>query len=125
VDCYVLESTPRPDWLPNYYRSKLIYWIDKKFFCPLRMEQYDLNGNLILVAERMSRNEYPEDGRLGYTPLIMLYWTTDIDLMTVAFHDSQEGELACRSLGNLFQHGVSAARLVSQSVQNPRRCPKS
>jgi hypothetical protein len=42
---------------------------------------------LILVAERMSRNEYPEDGRLGYTPLIVLYWTTDIDLMTAAFHD--------------------------------------
>lgn len=87
VDCYVLESAPRPDWLPNYYRSKLIYWIDKKFFCPLRMEQYDLNGNLILVADRLSRNEYPEDGRLGYTPLIVLYWTTDIDLMTAAFHD--------------------------------------
>jgi hypothetical protein len=87
VDCYVLESMPRPEWLPNYYLSKLIYWIDKKFFCPLRMEQYDLNGNLILVAERISRNEYPEDGRLGYTPLIVLYWTTDIDLMTAAFHD--------------------------------------
>ncbi len=87
VDCYVLESFPRTNWLPSYYRSKLIYWIDKKLFCPLRMEQYDHNGNLILVADRLSRNEYPEDGRLGYTPLIVLYWATDIDLMTAAFHD--------------------------------------
>ena len=87
VECYVVESTPRPEWLPNYYRSKLIYWIDKKFFCPLRIEQYDDNGKLILVAERLERSEYPEDGRLGYTPLIVLYWTTDIDLMTAGFHD--------------------------------------
>ncbi len=87
VECYVVESTPRPDWLPNYYRGKLIYWIDKKFFCPLRIEQYDLNGNLILIAERLERSEYPEDGRLGYTPLVVLYWTVDIDLMTAGFHD--------------------------------------
>jgi hypothetical protein len=87
VECYVVESTPRPEWLPDYYRSKLIYWIDKKFFCPLRIEQYDREGKLILVAERLERSEYPEDGRLGYTPLIVLYWTTDIDLMTAGFHD--------------------------------------
>lgn len=87
VECYVVESVPRPEWLPNYYRSKLIYWIDKKFFCPLRIEQYDRDGNLILIAERLERSEYPEDGRLGYTPIIVLYWTTDIDLMTAGFHD--------------------------------------
>jgi hypothetical protein len=87
VECYVVESTPRPEWLPNYYRSKLIYWIDRQFFCPLRIEQYDHEGKLILVAERLERSEYPEDGRLGYTPLIVQYWTTDIDLMTAGFHD--------------------------------------
>ncbi|MBI3248209.1 MAG: DUF1329 domain-containing protein [Deltaproteobacteria bacterium] len=87
VECYVVESTPRPEWLPDYYRSKLITWIDKKFFCPLRIEQYDHNGKLILIAERLERSEYPEDGRLGYTPLIVHYWTTDIDLMTAGFHD--------------------------------------
>jgi len=48
VECYVVESVPRPEWLPNYYRSKLIYWIDKHFFCPLRIEQYDQAGKLIL-----------------------------------------------------------------------------
>jgi len=87
VPCYVVESLPRPEWLPNYYRSKLIYWIDKKFFCPLRTEQYDHNGKLIFIAERLERNEHPEEGRLGYTPLVVVYWTVDIDLMTGAFHD--------------------------------------
>jgi hypothetical protein len=87
VECYIVESVPRPEWLPNYYRSKLLYWIDKHFFCPLRIEQYDRAGKLILVAERIERSEYPEDGRHGYTPLIVLYWTVDIDLMTAAFHD--------------------------------------
>jgi hypothetical protein len=87
VACYVVESLPRPEWLPNYYRSKLIYWIDKKFFCPLRVEHYDRDGHLIFIAERLERSEYPEDGRLGHTPLVVVYWTVDIDLMTGAFHD--------------------------------------
>jgi uncharacterized protein DUF1329 len=87
VECYVVESVPRPEWLPNYYRGKLIYWIDKHFFCPLRIEHYDQAGKLILVAERLERSEYPEDGRRGYTPLTVLYWTVDLDLMTACFHD--------------------------------------
>jgi hypothetical protein len=87
VECYVVESGPRPEWLPNYYRSKLIYWIDKHFFCPLRIEQYDQAGKLILIAERLERSEYPEDGRRGYTPLVVLYWAVDLDLMTAGFHD--------------------------------------
>jgi len=87
VACYVVEALPRPEWLPNYYRSKLLYWIDKKFFCPLRIEQYDGNGNLIFIAERLERSEYPEDGRFGYTPLVVVYWTVDIDLLTAGFHD--------------------------------------
>jgi hypothetical protein len=87
VECYVVESVPRPEWLSSYYRSKLIYWIDKHFFCPLRIEQYDQAGKLILIAERLERSEYPEDGRRGYTPLVVLYWTVDLDLMTAAFHD--------------------------------------
>ncbi|MGE0822825.1 MAG: DUF1329 domain-containing protein [Candidatus Binatia bacterium] len=87
VECYVVESLPRPEWLPEYYCSKLIYWIDKKLFCPLRIEQYDREGKLRMIAERIERSEYPEDGRSGYTPLIVLYWAADIDVMTAGFHD--------------------------------------
>ena len=87
VACYVVESVPRPDWLPDYYCSKLIYWIDKQLFCPLRIEQYDQSGKLRMVAERLERSEYPEDGRRGYTPLVVLYWAADIDIMTAGFHD--------------------------------------
>ncbi len=87
VACYVVESVPRPEWLPNYYCSKLIYWIDKELFCPLRIEQYDADGKLRMVAERLERSEYPEDGRRGYTPLVVHYWALDLDLMTAGFHD--------------------------------------
>ena len=87
VACYVVESVPRPEWLPDYYCGKLIYWIDKQMFCPLRIEQYDPSGRLRMIAERLERSEYPEDGRRGYTPLIVLYWAVDLDLMTAGFHD--------------------------------------
>jgi len=87
VACYVVESVPRSEWLPNYYCSKLIYWIDKQMFCPLRIEQYDSAGKLRMIAERLERAEYPEDGRRGYTPLVVLYWAVDLDLMTAGFHD--------------------------------------
>ena len=73
--------------MPDYYCSKLIYWIDKQTFCPLRIEQYDPAGKLRMVAERLERSEYPDDGRRGYTPLIVQYWAIDLDLMTAGFHD--------------------------------------
>lgn len=87
VECYVVEARPRPEWLPTYDCSKLVYWIDTTMFCPLRMEQYDQEGKLAMVGERLERHEYPEDGRLGYTGLIFLFWQTDLDLLTVAVHD--------------------------------------
>ena len=87
VETYVVESVPRPEWLPDYYCSKLVYWIDTSVFCPLRIEQYDRDGKLALVAERLERQEYPDDGRLGYTALIFLFWRIDLDLLTVGVHD--------------------------------------
>ncbi|MBI3300834.1 MAG: outer membrane lipoprotein-sorting protein, partial [Deltaproteobacteria bacterium] len=41
IECYVVEAVTRPDWLPNYPASKLIYWLDRHYFYPLRQEQYD------------------------------------------------------------------------------------
>ncbi len=87
VETYVVESVPRPEWLSNYYCSKLIYWIDKEIFCPLRTEQYDQDGKLAMVTERLERQEHPEDGRLGHTGLVFLFWRTDLDLLTVGVHD--------------------------------------
>ena len=87
VETYVVESVPRPEWLPDYYCSKLVYWIDKKIFCPLRIEQYDRDGQLAMVTERLERQEYPEAGRLGYTALVFLFWRTDLDLLTARVHD--------------------------------------
>ena len=87
VKTYVVEAVPRPEWLPDYYCGKLLYWIDTEVFYPLRVEQYDRDGNLLLISERLARQEYPEDGRLGYTPLIFLFWRTDLDLLTAGVHD--------------------------------------
>ncbi len=87
VNCYVVEERPRPEWLPAYDCSTILYWIDTAMFCPLRMEQYDQEGRLALVGERLERHEYPEDGRLGYTGLIFLFWRIDVDLLTAAVHD--------------------------------------
>ena len=87
VACYVVEAKPRSHRLPNYYCSNILYWIDREMSCPLRTEQYDQSGKLIMVGERLIRNQYPEDGRLGYTPLIFIFWRADIDLITAGFHD--------------------------------------
>jgi len=40
-----------------------------------------------MVGERLERHEYPEDGRLGYTGLIFLFWRADVDQLTAAVHD--------------------------------------
>lgn len=87
VECYVVEARPRPEWLPHYDCSKILYWIDQAMFCPLRMEQYDQEGKLAMVAERLERHEYPEDERLGYTGLVFVFWRTDVDLLTAGVHD--------------------------------------
>jgi len=87
VACYVVEAKHRSDRLPHYYCSKILYWFDCEMSCPLRAEQYDQSGKLIMIGERLMRNEYPEDGRLGYTPLIFMFWRADIDLITAGFQD--------------------------------------
>ena len=65
------------------------------------IDPVDQAGKLILVAERLERSEYPEDGRRGYTPLVVLYWTVDLDLMTAGFHDYH------RKVNWLADHGES------------------
>lgn len=36
VECYVLDSQPRPGWLPDYHASHVVYWLEKHSFFPLR-----------------------------------------------------------------------------------------
>ncbi len=86
VSCYVLESVPKKDWLPNYYLSKLIYWVDQCSFFPLRIEQYDREGKLLLINARIGTRANPELGQRGYAVLFDLWWNLPLDLMTASIH---------------------------------------
>ena len=41
VECYVVEARARADWIPDYARPRLVYWLEKRAFYPLRTEMYD------------------------------------------------------------------------------------
>lgn len=46
VDCYVIQSTPKPNGEEAYPYSKVVKWISKDNFLPLRIEYYNENGKL-------------------------------------------------------------------------------
>jgi outer membrane lipoprotein-sorting protein len=57
-DCYVIESTPKsPQIAANTGYSKRIGWVDKESFVALRIEIYDLGGELLkkLSAENVQK----------------------------------------------------------------------
>jgi len=86
VKCYVVEALPRPEWLPNYYISKMIYWLDQQSFFPLRIEEYDKEGNLIFINARTGVRANPELGDRGYAVLFDLWWDIPIDLLSASIH---------------------------------------
>jgi hypothetical protein len=88
VECYVLVAEPRQDWLPNYGVSKVVYWLDKHYSYPLRIEQYDSQGKLLSVQVRLAEQENPALGRDGYANSVTLYWDPRVDLMNYSLHDS-------------------------------------
>jgi hypothetical protein len=88
VECYVLVAEPRKDWLPNYAVSRLVYWVDKRYFYPLRVEQYDADGGLINIQVRMGKQENPALGPEGYTNFLSVFWDPDLDLITYSLHDA-------------------------------------
>jgi hypothetical protein len=90
VECYVLVAEPRKDWLPNYAVSKLVYWVDKHYFYPLRIEQYDAKGKLNNIQVRMAKQENPALGPSGYTNFLSVYWNPDLDLITYSLHDAHK-----------------------------------
>ena len=67
VECYVVAATAREEWLPNYSTPKLIYWLDRHHFYPLRIESYDREGKLLRIEVRNARLFRPELKEHGYT----------------------------------------------------------
>lgn len=84
--CYVVEAVPRPELLPNYYLSKLIYWLDQRSLFPPRIEQYDRAGKLAFVTVRTATHANPKLKERGYAGFIELSWDLPRDIMTSSIH---------------------------------------
>jgi hypothetical protein len=86
VKCFVIEATPKSDWLKDYYVSKLIYWVDQQAFFPLRIEEYDKEGNLVFINARIGVQANPALGNHGYAVLFDLSWDIPLDLLSASNH---------------------------------------
>lgn len=87
VSCYVVEARPREDWLPDYYASRIIYWLDQYAFYPLRTEVYDREGRLSQIEVRLTKLMNPALKERGYGPFLILGWDVPLDLMTYIVRD--------------------------------------
>jgi hypothetical protein len=87
VPCYVVEARTREDWLPDYHASRVLYWLDKHAFYPLRIETYDRQGNLSRVEVRLTKLVHSDLGERGYSPFILVYWDLATDLLTYNIRD--------------------------------------
>ena len=87
IECYVVEARARRGWLSDYYAPKILYWLDKHFFYPLRIEEYDPDGKLIFIETRIADLLNPALGEQGYGMLLDVYWDMTTDLMTYSAHD--------------------------------------
>ena len=121
-------STVNEDWLPDYYAPKMIYWLDKHYFYPLRIEQYGRDGNLIFVETRIAEHLNKPAGARGYGILFTHYWDVTIDYMRYSVHDAHElREWSAEDQDVYFNPGVLPrvwyfAQLKSQAeVQTPEQ----
>ena len=87
VRCYVVEARPREEWLPDYYASRIIYWLDQYAFYPLRTEVYDRAGRLSQIEVRLTKLMNPALKERGYGPFLILGWDVSLDLMTYIIRD--------------------------------------
>jgi hypothetical protein len=88
VKCYVVEATAKPDWLPNYYAPRILYWLDQHTFFPLRIEQYGPDGTLMFVGVRLGALINPALGERGYSSVAHVDWNLSADLLSYMFTDA-------------------------------------
>lgn len=88
VPCYVVEATAKPDWLPDYYASRILYWLDQHTFFPLRIEQYGRDGKLMFVGVRLGAQLNPALGERGYSSVAHVDWSLSADLLSYMFMDA-------------------------------------
>jgi hypothetical protein len=87
VKCYVVEATAKPDWLPNYYAPRILYWLDQHTFFPLRIEEYGQDGTLIFIGVRLGALLNPALGERGYSSVSHIDWNPSADLLSYMFTD--------------------------------------
>lgn len=88
VACYVVEARVREDWVPGYYAPKILYWLDRQTFFPLRIEEYDASGVLTYVEDRTGHLVNPDLGNKGYEAHFFLSWDLGEDIMSYDVHDA-------------------------------------
>lgn len=88
VRCYVVEATAKPDWLPNYYAPRILYWLDQRTFFPLRIEEYGPDGQLIFISVRLGSLVNPALGERGYSSVAHVDWNLSADLLSYLFTDA-------------------------------------
>ena len=88
VECYVVEARAREDWLPNYYAPRILYWLEKHSFYPLRIEQYGPDGNLAFIETRLTEMFNPSMAERGYGPMLIVYWHIGSDILTYNVRDN-------------------------------------
>ncbi|HEV8716481.1 MAG TPA: outer membrane lipoprotein-sorting protein [Candidatus Binatia bacterium] len=88
VRCYVVEATAKPDWLPNYYAPRILYWLDQHTFFPLRIEQYGRDGTLIFIGVRLGALINPALGERGYSSVAHVDWHLSADLLSYLLTDT-------------------------------------
>lgn len=88
VKCYVVEATAKPDWLPNYYAPRILYWLDQHSFFPLRIEEYGRDGQLIYIGVRLGAQMNPALAQHGYGVLINVEWDPTVDLLSYVISDA-------------------------------------
>ncbi len=87
IDTFVLKATVREDWLPGYGEKTLVFWVDKHFFYPLRMEKYNTKGELVMIETRLAEHQNKARGDFGYAALSTVYWNVEHDLVGFSLHD--------------------------------------
>ncbi len=90
VECYVVEAKARPEWLPDYYAPRLIYWLEKRSFFPLRSEQYGRDGNLQFIEVRLAEHFNTALKDLGYGTFMITHWDVAGDIMSYLVNDSHK-----------------------------------
>jgi hypothetical protein len=85
-----VKATVRDDLLPGYNEHTLVYWLDKHYFYPLRMEKYNAKGELMMVEVRNARQDNPARGDFGYAAFMTNYWDIEHDIISYSVHDGHK-----------------------------------